>query len=85
MSVSLCVLLCSMAFLNGVPLGIVIGFFMRGKKPVSAPVVTPTVEELERIKKEREELRAEQDAFQKILGYSADVAYGLHDNPLEGS
>ena len=85
MRVSLCVLLCSMAFLYGVPLGIVIGFFMRGRKAVSSPAVTPSVEELERIKKEREELRAEQDAFQKILGYSADVAYGLHDNPLEGS
>lgn len=85
MSIGWCVLLCVMAFLYGVPVGIIIGACVIGRRPKVSSSGMPTEEEMERIKKEREELKAEQDAFQKILGYSADVAYGLHDNPLEGS
>ena len=36
----------------------------------------PTEEEKAEIEKQRERLRAEQDAFHKQMSYSADVAYG---------
>jgi hypothetical protein len=73
-----------MAFLYGVPFGIVIGVFVKGRaKPVVRQELTE--EDVAKIKKEREELRAEQAAFQSIIGYSARDAYGLNDNPLEGS
>lgn len=68
-------------------LGYAIG--SRERRPKSNAVFSPedtlSVEELERIRKEREELKAEQAAFLKIVGYNADIAYGLDQNPLEGS
>ena len=68
-------------------LGYIVGSRERKPKPsaVSAPESTLSVEELEKIRKEREELKAEQAAFLSMVGYNADIAYGLNQNPLEGS
>lgn len=83
-----------------VVLGIQIGaigavLYMRTVKkdePAPAPVVsdegnTLTEEELEAIRKEREELIRSQEAFQRMIAYNADVAYGLARDDLseEGS
>ena len=65
--------------------------FVRNKKPVEIPVekdvkvVTP--EEIEQAMKEREELIKSQEAFQRMLAYNADMAYGLEKDDLstEGS
>lgn len=40
--------------------------------------------ELEQIKKQREALEAEQNAFLDLCGYNADVAYGLTSFPIGG-
>ena len=83
MYVVLFLMLVAQAFGLGYTLG------SRERKPkvnaVSAPESTLSVEELERIRKEREELKAEQAAFLSMVGYNADIAYGLNQNPLEGS
>ena len=57
--------------------------FMVGRKTKTTETVTkeavmqPDEAELRRIKREREELEADQRAFRTLVGYSADVAYGL--------
>lgn len=43
----------------------------------------PSEEEQAEIEKQRERLRAEQDAFHKQMSYSADVAYGRTVMPGE--
>lgn len=82
------VVLIFLALVNGVTIGYCLSQAVSGrpaKKVESSPEDTLPVEELERIRKEREELKAEQAAFLKIVGYNADIAYGLDQNPLEGS
>ena len=41
----------------------------------------PTEAEKAAIEKERERLRSEQNAFHDLLGYNADIAYGLARMP----
>lgn len=43
----------------------------------------PTEEEKAEIEKERARLKSEQNAFHNLLGYSADVAYGVSRMPGE--
>jgi hypothetical protein len=43
-----------------------------------------TEAEIERLRKEREEFQAEQKAFLGMMGYNADIAYGVGENPLGG-
>ncbi len=70
--------LCFLTFVNGAALGFAAGYFVFGrKKAAEAPSEDPTDDELERAEKEREELIAAQKAFQTMMGYNADIAYGL--------
>lgn len=84
MSVAFWVLLCVMAFLYGVPVGVLIGYrlWKRAPKPVTQGM---TAEESARIQREREELKAEQEAFLSMMGYNADIAYGMDQDSLKGS
>jgi hypothetical protein len=63
-----------------------LGFYV-GKttaRPVKrAPEKDVTEAEIKRAKREREELEADQRAFRALVGYSADVAYGLTEFQLE--
>lgn len=76
--------------LAGVLLGIclfVLGFFM-GRKTAAPVRVEPAPEvlskaERDRIEKERRELEEDQRAFRQLVGYSADIAYGLAQLPSE--
>ena len=61
------------------------GFWM-GRRSIGVPKaneftgaiqVQPTEEEKAQIEKERARLRSEQNAFHDLLGYNADVAYGV--------
>lgn len=61
--------------------------FVFGRKTAQKPepeIRAVSADELAKIRKEREQLEAEQDAFRALVGYSADVAYGLADFPLGG-
>lgn len=78
------VAVCVLAGLYGVLVGVGIGYLLF-RKVKSAPVVTHSVEELEKIRQEREDMIAEQEAFLRLVGYNADIAYGLDENPLKGS
>jgi hypothetical protein len=51
------------------------------QKPEPDPM---TEAEIERLRKEREEFQAEQKAFLGMMGYNADIAYGVGENPLGG-
>lgn len=66
-------------FINGLTIGLVGAYFLWGReKPKETKVETsPTVDEIEKAKKEREELIASQKAFQSMMGYNADIAYGV--------
>lgn len=79
-------------FVLGGELGFFLGFFLWAHKP--APKVEEknpaqdTDEEMERARKEREELINSQKAFQRMMGYNADIAYGvdaMDDFPAGGS
>lgn len=63
-----------------------LGFFVgqRFQKPASAEKPGPDEDEVERIRRERERMEKEQAAFRALVGYSADVAYGLTEFPKEG-
>lgn len=63
----------------GLQLGLVLAyFFWRSKPTAEAPAKDPTEEELEQARKEREELIRSQEAFQRMMGYNADIAYGIN-------
>lgn len=47
------------------------------EKAAARELVEPSEEEALRISEERERLRMEQRAFHDLLGYNADVAYGI--------
>jgi len=87
MSEAVAILLCALCFFNGAVLGYAIGQYRREKKEtvVRAPESTISEEDLEKIRKEREEMKAEQAAFLSMVGYNADIAYGLGKSPFEGS
>ena len=53
------------------------------EKVVAQELVEPSEEEALRISEERERLRMEQQAFHDLLGYNADVAYGLKTSAKE--
>ena len=58
-----------------------------GRKQTPAPVRHEeeglTEEKLKRIEKERKALEEEQRAFRQLVGYSADIAYGVERLPSE--
>lgn len=61
--------------------------FCFGRKSVGSGKITgadkyqPTEDELAEQEKVRERLRQEQEAFHDLVGYSADVAYGITKMP----
>lgn len=63
--------------------------FLFGRKTAPIPAApaqteyVPSEAERAEIEKQRERLRAEQDAFHKQMSYSADVAYGRTVMPGE--
>jgi len=70
-------------FVDGAAIGVVAGYFIWGKpKPAVQPAEDRTEEELEKARKEREELIASQKAFQRMMGYNADIAYGVEEDDL---
>lgn len=71
--------LCLIVFINGAVLGLAGGYFLwKRPKPVEPVEQRPADDELERARKEREELMASQKAFQSMMGYNADIAYGIN-------
>ncbi len=71
--------LCLIVFVNGAMLGLAGGYFLwRKPKPVATVEQPPADDEIERARKEREELMASQRAFQSMMGYNADIAYGIN-------
>lgn len=58
-----------------------------GRQQTQAPVkreeVDPTEEQMRRLEKERRALEEEQRAFRHLVGYSADIAYGVERFPSE--
>ena len=55
------------------------GWFLRGKlKPKAVPQVEEEPTEAER--KKLEKLKAEDEAFTKMLGYNIETAYGMNNN-----
>lgn len=51
------------------------------EKPAAVAPASPTEEELGRLESERDRLREEQRAFHDLLGYNADIAYGVNAAP----
>lgn len=78
-----------LVFVNGFLSGLVFSQHLRsvGIAKAAQEIDPPpmSAEEAERIRAEREAMKAEQDAFLSMMGYNADIAYGKGDNPLEGS
>ena len=77
-------ILMFLLFVNGAAIGIAAGYLIWGRPKPAAVQQTEdhTDEELERAKKEREELIASQRAFQRMMGYNADIAYGVEEDDL---
>lgn len=80
-----CMMLC---LLNGFLVGLV---FSQHRTPVETArsAVKPepdsfSEEEIEAMRKEREAFKEQQKAFLDMMGYNADIAYGVNENPLEG-
>ena len=62
-----------------------LGFYAGTKYQRPADPVELDDDQKEKIRKERERLEREQEAFWQLTGYSADIAYGVVDFPQEGS
>jgi hypothetical protein len=62
-----------------------LGFSAGQKYQRPADPVELDDDQKEKIRKERERLEREQEAFWQLTGYSADIAYGVVDFPKEGS
>ena len=63
----------------GAAIGIFIGYLLFGRAvPEEKPEADkPSSDDIERARKEREELIASQKAFHAMMGYNADIAYGI--------
>lgn len=83
MSDAMQALFFALVFINGVLIGYAFGGSgNRAKAPESKPI---SEAEAEKIRKEREELEAQQKAFKDMMGYNADIAYGVNEDPFGGS
>lgn len=74
-------------FVNGMAIGLAAGIFLgyaKWKRPEAARQGSgnPTEDEIARAKREREELIESQKAFQGMMGYNADIAYGIGEDDL---
>jgi len=81
MSDAMMVFLCVLIFFNGAFFGYVFGSRTRYRAPAPSPM---TAAEEEKLRQEREELKAEQEAFLGMMGYNADIAYGVNEDPFGG-
>lgn len=72
--------LCFIMLLIGGEIGFGVGWYLRGRpKKAAKPVEeAPNTEEIELARREREELIASQKAFRAMMGYNADIAYGIN-------
>lgn len=83
MSDAMQALFFALVFINGILIGYAFGSSgSRAKAPESKPI---SEAEVEKIRKEREELEAQQKAFKDMMGYNADIAYGVNEDPFGGS
>ena len=64
----------------GAAIGLFVGYMLWSRaKPVAKPAAEePSTEDIEQAIKEREELIASQKAFRAMMGYNADIAYGIN-------
>lgn len=89
MNIAVIILVWVLALMYGGLAGLFAGYRLWGKKsaPVQVPLPSPTDDEIEKAKAERRELIEAQKAFQSMMGYNADIAYGIGDNDItaEGS
>lgn len=66
-----------------VGIGLFLGGFFLGKKQSNTwypTESTPTEEEVEKIREERERMIADQQAFRTLMNYGVEQAYGLGDS-----
>ena len=54
------------------------------KESVKPEPASSSADDIEAARKEREALKEQQKAFLDMMGYNADIAYGVNENPLEG-
>lgn len=79
MSAAIYIMGMFLVFILGGQLGLAGGYLLWGRKPVAEkPVEAATDDEIELARKEREELINSQKAFQSMMGYNADIAYGIN-------
>lgn len=79
-----CMMLC---LLNGFLAGMVFSQHrtqVESAKPAKLEPDSFSEEEIEAMRKEREAFKEQQKAFLDMMGYNADIAYGVNENPLEG-
>ena len=80
--------LLAMFLLNSFVIGFIMGRRSAGEKAAVKDIPSPEAplseEEQEKIRKERDELKKEQEAFLSLVGYNVDIAYGLGEKPFEG-
>jgi hypothetical protein len=81
MSAVLIVILMFIVFVLGAESGALLVYlaFVRKRPAQVQEPASPTDAEIEAAKREREELIASQKAFQQMVGYNADIAYGIED------
>ena len=84
MSAAIYVMGVFIVFILGAQLGLTAGYLLWKRKRVEEkPEPSVSEDELERARKEREELINSQRAFQAMMGYNADIAYGInHDDEI---
>ena len=79
MSAAIYIMGMFIVFILGGQLGLVGGYLLWGRKrAVEKPAEEATDDELELARREREELINSQKAFQSMMGYNADIAYGIN-------
>lgn len=90
MSTAIYVLGVFIAWFIGAQIGLAAGYMLWARRPRirdTAPAPGPGEDEIARAMQEREELIKSQKAFQTLMGYNADIAYGIEssDAPAGGS
>lgn len=66
-------------------IGFEVGRFLKTnvhRRAEEPPRVSPTESEIEKALREREEFIESQKAFQRMMGYNADIAYGIADDDI---
>ena len=83
MSTAIYVLGIFVAWFIGVEIGLAAGYLLWARKKAVEKAEAPLDEdELALAKQEREELIKSQRAFQTLMGYNADIAYGIANSDI---